>query len=178
MLIASKYEEIIVPSIDHFIEMTDDAYTKSQVKHQEWQILHDLEYDITFPTIFRFLERYAKLANCNEVTLNLASYLCELTLLEVKMNRWMPSRIACSAIYLAKKMLKLEQCWTKTMSKHTNYSVKEVRESARNIVILVNVAPGSSIYKPVFNKYSTIKFHRVARIPVQIKEEAQSKMQE
>ena len=65
------------------------------------------------------------------------------------------------------------------MSKHTNYSVKEVRESARSIVILVNTAPGNSVYKPVFNKYSTIKFLRVAKIPVQIKEDSlQQKMQE
>lgn len=64
------------------------------------------------------------------------------------------------------------------MSRHTNYSLKDVRECARNIVVLVNVAPGSSVYKPVFNKYSTIKYHRVAKIPVQIKEEWASKMQE
>ena len=162
MLIACKYEEIAVPSIDHFIEMTDNAYTKDQVKNQEWKILHTLEYNLTFPSIYRFLERYAKLANCNEVTFNLAAYLCELTLLEVKMNRWLPSRIACAAIYLAKKMLKAEQCWTKTMSKHTGYSVKDVRESARNIVILMNIAPGSSLYDPVFKKYSAGKFLRVA----------------
>ena len=108
MLIASKYEEIVVPRIDDFIEMTDNAYKKSQVKQQEWQILHTLEYDLTFPTIFRFLERYSKLANCDDVTYTFASYLCELTLLEVKMNRWLPSRIASSAIYLAKKMLRQE----------------------------------------------------------------------
>jgi len=32
MLIASKYEEIHVPTIDDFIEMTDNAYTKDQIK--------------------------------------------------------------------------------------------------------------------------------------------------
>ena len=137
-----------------------------------------MEYDITFPTTFRFLERYCKVANCDEVTYTFAKYLCELTLLEVKMNRWLPSRIASSAIYLAKKMTRQEQPWTKTMSKHSNYNLKDVRECARHIVILVNVAPGSSVYKPIFNKYSTIKYHRVAKIPVQIKDEWQSKMQE
>ena len=64
------------------------------------------------------------------------------------------------------------------MSRHTNYSLKDVRECARHIVILINTAPGSSVYKPIFNKYSTIKFHRVAKIPVQIKEDWQCKMQE
>ena len=32
MLIASKYEEIQVPTIEDFIEMTDNAYTKAQIK--------------------------------------------------------------------------------------------------------------------------------------------------
>ena len=64
------------------------------------------------------------------------------------------------------------------MSKHTGYSVKDVRESARNIVILINIAPGSSIYKPVYSKYCTSKFLKVANIPVQIKEESEQKMQQ
>ena len=87
------------------------------------------------------------------------------------MNRWSPSKIACSSIYLAKKMLKQDQCWNKTMSKHSSYSVKEVRECARFIVMLVNMAPNNNEFKPVFNKYSTKKFLRVAQVPLQIKDE-------
>ena len=162
LLIACKYEEIIVPPLKNFIEMTDNAYDRIQVINQEWKILYTLEYEITFPTAYRFLERFARLGNCDEQTFQFACYLCELTTIEVTMNRWPPSKVACSAIYLAKKMLKQEQCWNKTMSKHSNYSVKEVRECARHLVMLVNAAPTNSEMKPVFNKYSTKKYLRVA----------------
>ena len=65
---ACKYEEIIVPPLKNFIEMTDNAYDRIQVINQEWKILHTLEYEITFPTAYRFLERFAKLGNCDEQT--------------------------------------------------------------------------------------------------------------
>lgn len=54
--------------MNQFIEMTDNAYDRNQVVNQEWKILFTLEYDITFPTAFRFLERFAKLGNCDEQT--------------------------------------------------------------------------------------------------------------
>ena len=50
----------------------------------------------------------------------LASYLCELSLLEAKMNKWLPSRIAASALYLSKKMLRLPDVWTNEMHNYTN----------------------------------------------------------
>lgn len=39
MLIASKYEEIYVPKIEDFVDITDNTYTKQQILNQECQIL-------------------------------------------------------------------------------------------------------------------------------------------
>lgn len=39
MLIACKYEEIYVPKIEDFVDITDNTYTKQQILNQECQIL-------------------------------------------------------------------------------------------------------------------------------------------
>lgn len=106
MLIAAKYEEIYVPKIEDFVDITDNTYSKQQILKQEFEILKHLDFEITFPTIYRFLERYHNLSKGTQEVLMLACYLSELSLIEVKMNKWVPSRIACSVLYLSKKMLK------------------------------------------------------------------------
>ena len=86
---------------------------------QEFQILKSLDYEITFPTIYRFLERYNSLTQGSQEVFMLACYLSELSLIEVKMNKWVPSRIACSVLYLSKKMLKQSQPWSRDMQSMT-----------------------------------------------------------
>ena len=86
------------------------------------------------------MERYHALSETTEEVLTLANYLCELTLIEVKMNKWKPSRIASSALYLAKKMLQADSPWSPQMQNLTNLGERAVRDSAREICILINLA--------------------------------------
>lgn len=70
-----------------------------------------LNCDLTVPTAYRFLERYAKLADCTERLFSLANYLCQLNLVDVSMNKYPPSLQACSAIYVTKRLNSCENCW-------------------------------------------------------------------
>jgi hypothetical protein len=105
MLIAAKYEEIYPPYIKDFIFITDNAYTKDAIVNTEIKILENLSFAITWPTPLRFLERYTKLAECDMKLFCLSKYMLELSLVEVQMNRWSPSLLACSTIYVSKKIL-------------------------------------------------------------------------
>ena len=62
MHIAGKYEEIYPPELRHMIKVTDNAITKEQVLKLEYKILQKLDFSLTWPSIFRFLERYARIA--------------------------------------------------------------------------------------------------------------------
>ena len=101
MLIASKYEEIYAPEVRDFVYITDKAYTKEEILKMEFAMLTSLEFNITAPSSYRFLERYAKMANADAALFNFARYLIELTLIEYGMLRYLPSNLACSAIFLA-----------------------------------------------------------------------------
>ena len=64
-----------------------------------------LNFNICFPTSYRFLQRYARLARCEDIVVVYSRYLMELALMDVKMNKWNPSLLACGAIYMSKKIL-------------------------------------------------------------------------
>ena len=89
------------------------------------------------------------------------------------MNKWLPSRIAASCLYLSRKMLAQPTPWTKDMQAVTQLSEKNVRESAMDICQLINLAHKKGSYEPIFKKYSTSRFMKVAEKPVEIRQKAQ-----
>ena len=72
MLIASKYEEIYPPHVKDLVYITDSAYTRDQIVECEYQILEVLDFQIMFPTSFRFLERYSHISECEAQVFHLA----------------------------------------------------------------------------------------------------------
>jgi len=60
MLIASKYEEIYAPEVRDFVYITDKAYTKEEILEMEGRILTKIEFNVTTPSSYRFLERFCK----------------------------------------------------------------------------------------------------------------------
>lgn len=103
LLIASKYEEIYPPELKDFVYITDRAYSKQDVLQMEFSILNTLSFDITFPTAFRFLERYVKQLGEDQSVMYYASFLVELALVDIRMLQFPPSVIAASALSMACK---------------------------------------------------------------------------
>lgn len=60
MFVASKYEEMYVPSIDDFVYMTDNTYSKSEIRQMEISILKTLNFSFGKPTPLHFLRRFSK----------------------------------------------------------------------------------------------------------------------
>lgn len=60
--IAGKYEEIYPPELKQILRVTDNAVSKDEVLALEFKILQTLDFNVTFPSILRFMERYARIA--------------------------------------------------------------------------------------------------------------------
>jgi cyclin B len=101
MLIASKYEEIYAPEVRDFVYITDKAYTKEEILKMEFSILTTLDFNVTSPSSYRFLERFSKIIYADTPLFNLARYLIELPLIEYRMLKYNPSNLAASALFLA-----------------------------------------------------------------------------
>jgi hypothetical protein len=67
LLIASKYEEIYPPTLNDFLAVSENKFTKPMVLKMEKDILTALGFNITAPSAYRFLQRYRSLnPTCND----------------------------------------------------------------------------------------------------------------
>jgi len=162
MLIACKYEEIYPPEVKDFEYVTDKAYTREEILEMEGKMLHCFNFNLTTTSSYRFLERYARISRFDERSFNLARYLLELALIEFKTLKYIPSNLACSAIYLVNKLEKREG-WPDFMAKNTKYNETQLRGAARDLCLLLQNA-GKSALQAVKRKFSSAKFLEVSKI--------------
>lgn len=67
LLISSKYEEIYPPTLQDFLTVSENKFTKQQVVKMEKEILMTLNFDLTTPSALDFLKRYKNLSpNCDD----------------------------------------------------------------------------------------------------------------
>jgi len=64
--IAGKYEEIYPPELKTILQVIDNAVNREQVCKMEYQILQLLNFNMVWPSILRFMERFATIANFNK----------------------------------------------------------------------------------------------------------------
>ena len=161
MFIASKYEEIYPPELKDFVYITDNAYVKSEVLEMESKMLGSLNFDITFPTQWSFLQIFRKKLDLDQKTFNYAWFLMELSLINYKMLKFKMSQIAASAIYIAIRNLnyynKVE------FEKNTGYSESSIQECVREINNF-NIYNSTHSLQAIRKKFSSKKFDEVSKI--------------
>jgi cyclin B len=164
-LIASKYEDIYPPEIRDMVYITDNAFTKQEILQGEIEILKKLEYNITVPSSFRFLERLSRVAGCSEQQHALSRYLQELALVDYKMMKYSYSNLAAAAIYLMFKIKNIKPEWTSDLRRASGYTEDQLKACARDMCMLFQNANKSSL-KGVKNKFSSALFFHVANTPI------------
>uniref|UniRef100_A0AAY4CJJ0 G2/mitotic-specific cyclin-B3 n=1 Tax=Denticeps clupeoides TaxID=299321 RepID=A0AAY4CJJ0_9TELE len=163
MLIASKFEERIPPSIDDFLYICDDAYKRSQLITMEASILNVLNFDINIPVPYHFLRRYAKCVGANMETLTLARYFCELSLQDMV---FLPVRgsLLASACLLIALVTKDLGGWTPILQFHSSYAVGDLAPVVRKLHHMLS-KPSHSKLEAIKSKYSHSVFFEVAKTP-------------
>lgn len=71
MLLASKYEEMYVPEVGDFAYITDNAFTKPQIREMEMLVLRELNFELGRPLPLHFLRRASKAGNVRAASLQL-----------------------------------------------------------------------------------------------------------
>lgn len=163
MLVASKYEEMYTPEVADFVYITDNAYSKREVRDMEQDILRTLDFSFGRPLCLHFLRRYSKAGRVDATKHTLAKYLMELTIIEMDMVHIRPSNTAASALYLSMLVLDGSR-WTKTLQFYSCYSEDELIPVAKQLSKLVLKAETSK-FTAVKTKYSASKFMKIALIP-------------
>lgn len=113
--------------------ITDNAYEQKDLLDLEYELLRTLEFNVTTPSSYRFLARFAKVQGAAEDAFNLAWYLIELPLIEYKMLKYKPSLISAAALYVATKLVKKQIRWNDSMRDLTRYEESEIKPCAKDL---------------------------------------------
>ncbi len=168
LVVASKYEEIYPPEIRDFIHVTEKLVSKDEILKMEGQVLQKLKFELSGPSVIRFAERFEKIAGCSEQVSHLVSYICELQLLDYGMLRHMPSLLASGAVYLAQRIVRgSSPCWSEHLRAQSGHSEEDVRECARELLVLVQEhAKEESSLHATRKRFSQRKYMEVARLKI------------
>ena len=166
MLLACKYEEIYPPEVKDFVHITDKAYTREQLLQMECEMLAALEFTLTTPSSWRFLERFLTVAQAEEMFQHFARYLLELALVEYHMLKYKLSMIAAAATFVAMKANCREWVWTHGLTKATKYTDSQLKHCVRDLLILFQSAPRHTL-TAVREKFSRREFTEVAKLKLE-----------
>lgn len=106
MFIAAKYEEIVAPSVDEFVFMTEGGYSKEEIFKGERIVLSTLDFKVSsYCSPYSWVRKISKADEYDIQTRTLSKFLMEVTLLDYRFLRAKPSLIAAIGMFLSKKML-------------------------------------------------------------------------
>lgn len=101
MLVAAKYEEIYPPTIDEFVYISDNTYSRNDVLTMESVLLTSLQFSLSAPTSWEFVRSFCASASIGERPKFLAHFLSELFMMFPCCLKYRPSLISASSIFLA-----------------------------------------------------------------------------
>ena len=174
MLISCKHEEIILPKVDDFIYITDNAYTKKEVFEMENDILNSFNFDLLYPSPIKFYEFMALKFDFDKKKFLMGKYLMETFLVDLKWINYRPAIISCACAYIVMKFYKMENYQEAYNKKYYNYNENDfdnpkfcgeydIKECAKDICYYVD-----NINKTNFmsckNKYSSDDNEKIALI--------------
>ena len=163
LFITCKYEEIYPPELKDFVYITDNAYVESDVLFMEYKILKCLNFDITFPTQWSFLEIYRKKLDLNEKAYKLAWFLMELCLIDYKCLKFKMSILAASSILIDCKSLGIYR--NNWFYKNIGIEEKYLGECCKEIYRFYKYNSSHNL-QAIKKKFSSSKFEEVVKIKI------------
>jgi G2/mitotic-specific cyclin 1/2 len=82
LFVASKVEEIVAPSVSHFLHCADSSYTESDILLAERYVLKTVDWNLSFPNPMHFLQRVSKVDDYDLKSKTMGKYLLEVGTLE------------------------------------------------------------------------------------------------
>ena len=136
MLLATKYQENrhsldLQGFLDSLLTATAAdgfGYCKEQVLKMETRMVKSLNYQMASPTVKSFVNTFLAAIHV-DVDALLTHYLAELTLLDHGCNRFLPSLVAASAVFVSRLTTHPEtHPWTSTLQRHTGYTPSDLKD--------------------------------------------------
>lgn len=164
MFIAAKYEEILAPSIDEFVFMTDNGYSKAEILKGERIVLATLDFKIsTYCSPYSWMRKISKADDYDLQTRTLGKFLSEVMLLGARFLGAKPSLIAAVSMYTARTMLGRD--WNDAFIFYSGFTEEQVRPGHNLLIEMLRESSFVKLY--VFKKYAHKKFLKASSFAVE-----------
>ncbi|KAF8656848.1 hypothetical protein AX16_002395 [Volvariella volvacea WC 439] len=159
MFIAAKYEEILAPSVEEFVFMTDNGFSKEEILKGERIVLQTLDFRVSqYCSPYSWMRKISRADDYDLHTRTLSKFLTEVTLLDHNFLRVKPSLVAAVGMYCARKMLGGD--WDDAFVFYSGYTEEQLRPG-HELLIAKLLEPGFE-KQYIFKKYAHRKFMQAA----------------
>ncbi|KAG8745023.1 G2/mitotic-specific cyclin [Ceratobasidium sp. 414] len=159
LFIASKYEEIMAPSVTHFLQVSDSEYTEQEILQAEKYVLRTLGWDLSYPNPMSWLRRASKADSYDVQTRTLAKFFIEISVVEHRLLKYTPSMLAAAALWLSRLMMEKGE-WDANLDHYSGYSERKVIPCA-NLMLNYIIQP-KMVHESIWKKYSGRRYHKCA----------------
>lgn len=162
LVIASKYEEILCPELNSYVNLCDKLVTECEIKRAEKYMLHSLNYKLEYVSPLIFLRRVSKANNYEPKSRKMGKYFLELMMLYPVFMKYTKNVLGTTAMYLARKICNQDS--NKNLLFY--YSKLTKMDLKKSFDDLVKVIYEDVKYENLENKYADVdgyNFSGVAR---------------
>jgi G2/mitotic-specific cyclin 1/2 len=155
LFVAAKYEEVICPSVTHFLHMADGGYDVEEILRAERYLLQTLDFDLAYPNPLHFLRRVSKADGYDVHARTVAKFFIEISCVEKRLIPFPPSMLAAAAMWLARLCFDRGP-WHANMVHYSTYAQHELLDCAQVMIDFV-VDPKLDMTTAFFKKYASRK---------------------
>ena len=163
LLISCKETEIMYPSLNSFLALSDFSYSLQELTNMERFVMKILDFDILAPTAEEFYAINAEYFKFGEKQRFFGEYFLDASLIDYNLLKYNQSTIAVACGYIVMKFFNLNG--VHSLLKNTGDNIKQidVKNCARDLCFLVKNLSNSSL-KATKNKYMSDKYMKVAEL--------------
>lgn len=163
LMLAAKLDGSDVPELSEYLYTAAGNCTKEELLYMEKTVFEILSYDISAPTTYYFLQRFAAVDKAPDSVTLLAQYVCELALLDDDpFLRFPPSLIGAAALCLASHTLGRKP-WSAELVLYSRYEVTYLQQCLNALHTSLSHAPSRS-QKAIRKKFDSSKYHHIASV--------------
>ncbi|CAB3399032.1 unnamed protein product [Caenorhabditis bovis] len=126
VFLASKYDERSPPLVDDLVYMAGDEFSREEFLAMERELFSQIDFDLGSPLSYRYLRRLARVSRTSMVSLTLARYILESSLLIYDYALLSGARMAAAAFLLAMKMTDINYQWNPILEKYSGFTSEDI----------------------------------------------------
>lgn len=129
----------------------------------EAQVLSSLNFRLTLPTSKAFLRRYLQASDAEPRLHYLASFLCELSMMDEASLHLLPSEVAAASVFLARAMTGLMP-WDATLAHYARRSARDISAAVQMVAATHRRVVEEATFAAIVEKYSSPKLLAVGAL--------------